>query len=86
MVFGGSDAPTALGCVYSLGGINMANNGKIQAGVTDVLEKYGVAENRIISTFLICRVIVLVGIELRLLDRCDIDMQCRQEIEIEKFG
>lgn len=51
MVFGGSDAPTALGCVYSLGGINMANNGKIQAGVTDVLEKYGVAENRIYINF-----------------------------------
>jgi len=46
MIFGGSDAPLALGCLYSLGGINMANNGKIQSGVTDVLEKYGVTENR----------------------------------------
>ena len=46
MVFGGSDAPTALGCMYSLGAINMENNGKVQAGVvTDILEKYGVTEN-----------------------------------------
>jgi len=51
MVFGGSDAPLALGCVYSLGAINMENNGKIQRGVTDVLEKYGVTENRIYVNF-----------------------------------
>eukprot|EP00970_Alexandrium_tamarense_P014056 scaffold3855_cov199-Alexandrium_tamarense.AAC.10 len=51
MVFGGSDAPLALGCVYSLGAINMANNGKIQSGVTDALESYGVSENRIYINF-----------------------------------
>ncbi|KAL7549385.1 hypothetical protein ACHAWF_012655 [Thalassiosira exigua] len=51
MVFGGSDAPLALGCVYSLGAINMANNGKIQSGVTDALEKYGVTEDRIYINF-----------------------------------
>ena len=51
MVFGGSDAPLALGCVYSLGAINMKNNGQIQSGVTDVLEKYGVVEGRIYINF-----------------------------------
>jgi len=51
MVFGGSDAPLALGCVYSLGAINMENNGKIQSGVTDALEKYGVTEGRIYINF-----------------------------------
>ena len=51
MVFGGSDAPLALGCVYSLGAINMSNNGKIQSGVTDVLEPYGVTEDRIYINF-----------------------------------
>ena len=51
MVFGGSDDSLALGCVYSLGAINMANNGKIQAGVTDALAKYGVSESRIYINF-----------------------------------
>ena len=51
MIFGGSDAPLALGCMYSLGSINMANNGKIQSGVSDVLEKYGVSESRIYLNF-----------------------------------
>jgi hypothetical protein len=51
MVFGGSDAPLALGCLYSIGAITMANNGKIQSGVTDVLEKFGVAQDRIYINF-----------------------------------
>jgi len=51
MVFGGSDAPLALGCMYSLGAINKENNGKIQCGVTDVLEKFGVKEDRIYINF-----------------------------------
>jgi hypothetical protein len=51
MIFGGSDAPLALGCLYSIGAITMANNGKIQCGVTDVLEKYGVAQDRIYINF-----------------------------------
>ena len=51
MCFGGSTDPLALGCVYSLGAINMANNGKIQSGVTDALEKYGVDEGRIYVNF-----------------------------------
>lgn len=51
MVFGGSDDPLALGCVYSLGAINMANNGKIQSGVTDILSAFGVSESRIYINF-----------------------------------
>ena len=51
MSFGGTDAPLALGCLYSIGAINVANNGKIQSGVTDVLEKYGVVGNRIYINF-----------------------------------
>ena len=75
MVFGGSDEPLALGCLYSLGesnmacllhyflqpnvglclfplgAINVSNNGKIQNGVTDALEPYGVTESRIYINF-----------------------------------
>ena len=51
MVFGRSDSPLALGCVYSLGGINMSNNGKTQSRITNVLEKYGVIEGRIYINF-----------------------------------
>jgi len=51
MIFGGSADPLALGCVYSLGAINMENNGAIQSGVTDALERYGVKEGRIYINF-----------------------------------
>eukprot|EP00584_Thalassiosira_punctigera_P006903 CAMPEP_0172527500 /NCGR_PEP_ID=MMETSP1067-20121228/2173_1 /TAXON_ID=265564 ORGANISM="Thalassiosira punctigera, Strain Tpunct2005C2" /NCGR_SAMPLE_ID=MMETSP1067 /ASSEMBLY_ACC=CAM_ASM_000444 /LENGTH=130 /DNA_ID=CAMNT_0013311247 /DNA_START=150 /DNA_END=542 /DNA_ORIENTATION=+ len=51
MCFGGSTDPLALGVMYSLGAINMANNGKVQSGVTDILGKYGVADNRIYVNF-----------------------------------
>jgi phenylpyruvate tautomerase len=33
------------------GAINVGNNGKIQSGVTDALEPYGVAANRIYINF-----------------------------------
>jgi phenylpyruvate tautomerase len=51
MIFGGSDEPLALGCLYSLGSINKENNGKVQAGVTDALEQFGVSEGRIYINF-----------------------------------
>ena len=53
MLFGGSDAPLALGCLYSLGGIDRVNNGKVQAGVTDVFEKrgLGIAQDRMYINF-----------------------------------
>ena len=51
MIFGGSDDPTALGCLYSIGAIGQQSNGAIQAAVTDLLEPYGVTENRIYINF-----------------------------------
>lgn len=51
MIFGGSDAPTALGCLYSIGAIAQASNGKITASVTDLLSEFGVEENRIYINF-----------------------------------
>lgn len=51
VIFGGSDAPTALGCLYSIGAIAQETNGFIQNDVTDLLEPYGVAEDRIYINF-----------------------------------
>lgn len=51
MIFGGSDAPTALGCLYSIGAIAKESNGGIQKDVTDLLEPFGVAEDRIYINF-----------------------------------
>lgn len=51
VIFGGSDAPTALGCLYSIGAIAQDSNGKITAAVTDLLEEFGVTEGRIYINF-----------------------------------
>lgn len=51
VIFGGSDEPTALGCVYSIGAIAMESNGAIHSSVSDLLEPYGVAANRIYINF-----------------------------------
>lgn len=51
VIFGGSDAPTALGVFYSLGAVNQKNNGSIQKAVTDLLEEFGVDESRIYINF-----------------------------------
>lgn len=51
MIFGGSDAPTALACMYSIGAIAQESNGKITADVTDLLEEFGVKEDRIYINF-----------------------------------
>lgn len=51
VIFGGSDAPCALGNMYSIGAIAMESNGKIQAAVTDLLEPFGVAEDRMYINF-----------------------------------
>ena len=51
VIFGGTDDPTALGCLYSIGAIAQESNGAIQAAVTDLLEPFGVAENRIYINF-----------------------------------
>lgn len=51
MIFGGSDAPLALGCMYSIGAIAMESNGKVQASVTEQLSPFGVAGDRIYINF-----------------------------------
>ena len=51
VIFGGSDAPTALGTLYSIGAIGKESNGKITSDITDLLEPFGVAENRIYINF-----------------------------------
>jgi len=51
VIFGGTDAPTALGNLYSLGSISIENNSAIQNTVTDLLEPYGVAADRIYVNF-----------------------------------
>ena len=51
LLFGGTDDPTALGCLYSIGAISMESNGALQNSVTSLLEPYGVAANRIYINF-----------------------------------
>eukprot|EP00555_Chaetoceros_dichaeta_P010597 CAMPEP_0198259152 /NCGR_PEP_ID=MMETSP1447-20131203/8406_1 /TAXON_ID=420782 /ORGANISM="Chaetoceros dichaeta, Strain CCMP1751" /LENGTH=129 /DNA_ID=CAMNT_0043946453 /DNA_START=151 /DNA_END=537 /DNA_ORIENTATION=- len=51
VIFGGTDAPTALGNLHSIGGISIENNSAIQNSVTDLLEPYGVAADRMYITF-----------------------------------
>ena len=51
MIFGGSDAPTALGCLYSLGGIGIEPNSKITKFVGDQLAGFGVAPDRMYINF-----------------------------------
>lgn len=51
VIFGGSDAPTALGCLYSIGSIEKESNGAITADVSDALEPYGVSADRIYINF-----------------------------------
>ena len=51
VIFGGSDAPTALACMYSIGAIAMESNGGITSDVTDLLEPFGVTSDRIYINF-----------------------------------
>jgi phenylpyruvate tautomerase len=51
MIFGGSDAPLALGCVYSIGAVGMESNGAITKAVSDLLSAYGVAADRVYVNF-----------------------------------
>lgn len=53
MIFGGSDAPLALGCMYSIGAIAMESNGQIQASVTEQLDPFGVTGDRIYINFFV---------------------------------
>jgi len=51
VIFGGTDAPTALGNLYSIGSIAMESNGKITSDVTDLLEPWNISEDRIYINF-----------------------------------
>jgi len=51
LLFGGSDAPAALGCVYSIGAIAMESNGGITSDVTELLEPFGLDAGRIYINF-----------------------------------
>ena len=53
MIFGGSDAPLALGCMYSIGAIAMDSNGQVQASVTEQLAPFGVTGDRIYINFFV---------------------------------
>ena len=52
LLFGGSDDPCAVGCVYSIGSINQENNAALTAAISELLEKHGgVANSRIYLNF-----------------------------------
>jgi phenylpyruvate tautomerase len=51
MIFGGSDAPAALACMYSIGAIAQDSNGAITSDVTDLLEPFGILQDRIYINF-----------------------------------
>ena len=51
VIFGGSEEPAALGTLCSIGSIAMESNGALTKDVTDLLEPFGVAENRIYINF-----------------------------------
>ena len=51
VLFGGTDAPAALGCVYSIGAISMESNGGITSDVTEALEPFGLDPGRIYINF-----------------------------------
>lgn len=51
MIFAGSDAPTALECLYSIGAIAQESNGAITSDMTDMLHNFGAEEDRIYIFF-----------------------------------
>ncbi|EKX55354.1 hypothetical protein GUITHDRAFT_83763 [Guillardia theta CCMP2712] len=51
MIWGGEDTPCALGCCYSLGAINQANNKAVSAELTKLLSSFGIPANRIYINF-----------------------------------
>jgi len=51
MIFGGSDAPTALGTYCSIGAISKEINGGITKDVTEILEPFGLTGDRIYINF-----------------------------------
>ena len=51
VIFGGTDEPAALGCVYSIGALNIENNGGLTKDVTELLEPFGLPQDRIYINF-----------------------------------
>jgi len=51
LIWAGSDAPAALGTMYSIGAISVTSNGGITKDVTELLEPFGLAADRIYLTF-----------------------------------
>ena len=51
IIFGGSDAPCALACCYSLGAINLANNKLLTQKISSLLAEFDVPSNRIYINF-----------------------------------
>jgi len=51
VIFGGSDAPTALGTLTSIGAISVGSNGGITKDVTELLEPFGLPADRIYINF-----------------------------------
>lgn len=51
LIFGGSDAPAALGCLYSIGGISQLSNGLVTSAVSDALAPFHVSADRIYINF-----------------------------------
>lgn len=51
VIFGGSDAPAALGCLYSIGALSTENNGGLTKDVTELLEPFGLEPDRIYINF-----------------------------------
>jgi phenylpyruvate tautomerase PptA (4-oxalocrotonate tautomerase family) len=51
LIWGGSDAPAAIGCLYSIGSINMENNGKLMVELDKLLAPEGVPASRTYVNF-----------------------------------
>ena len=51
MIWGGEDTPCALGTLYSLGAINLENNKKVTAKITELLGEFDVAPNKMYINF-----------------------------------
>lgn len=51
LIWGGSDAPAAIGCLYSIGAINKDNNGKLMRELGALLLEAGVPQDRTYVNF-----------------------------------
>lgn len=51
VIFGGSDAPCAIGVLYSIGAVEKANNKRFMEEITPMLGEYGVEADRIYVNF-----------------------------------